>query len=205
MKTWKIKDIEKKLGKEIKRNKVSIGFDVAEYNTGICILRTTKDTLYVDSFHKIELPKDRNLTINEKLENFLQRTLKFRKKIKQFDVGVIEQCHLQFFKQKKTGKKLPQVWVTIMLAYFGALTWVCFRKRINYLFWKQAYHARLAVGFKSRRKKKIEKTIKNRRGKKQTTKVQVMGWIEKNFGLKLKNDDLADGFVLALVGLLNEH
>jgi DNA mismatch repair ATPase MutS len=38
------------LDKDLKENTVSLGIDVAQNNTGLCLLRTTKDKFYVEEF-----------------------------------------------------------------------------------------------------------------------------------------------------------
>jgi len=193
---WKIIDIEKLLGKKIKKNILSVGFDLAEYSTGVCFLRTSETELYVDKFQIIEISRSKELTIIDKLELYLKELFKLRKTIKKINVSVIEDCHLQYF-----GRK-PNVWTVKILSRFETLVWAIFRKYTDYSYFKQAQHARLSIGFKSRRKKKIEKTIKNNRKKKETVKLQVKNWLKKQFKLNIEKDDLADAFVLALNGLL---
>ena len=54
MTTLNIKQIEKKLHKTIRRNCISIGFDVAERYTGICILKVDNKDIIIDNLQVIE-------------------------------------------------------------------------------------------------------------------------------------------------------
>lgn len=189
---WKIKDIEEKINKKIRLNTLSIGFDVAEYNTGIYILKTDNKYIHEIKGLNIIIPKNVKHTINDRLEMFDKEITKFSKKLKSklYKIAIIEDCHLQYYYNVKTKKKMPQVWVLKILARFETLVWKALKNKVDYKFFKQAYHARLKIGFKKDKSK--SKKVKE----------QVSKHIEKIFDLKIEEGNQVDAFVLALCALL---
>ena len=77
-----IKEVEQKLNKKVRLNTVSIGWDVAEHFTGICILRTDTNTIYIENLQKIETnPKD---DIKNRMSSFIGALDKFKQQIKKY-------------------------------------------------------------------------------------------------------------------------
>lgn len=175
-----ISKIEKKLNKKVKINYLSIGFDVAEIHTGICLLQTDSEYLYIKELDKININKD--LDIISKMEEFLKQiknlAIKYNKYKSNKKVVVIEDSWL---------KKNP--WTFKILCRFSTLVYTVFREIINYQYFMQAITARSRIGFK-----KIENDKK--------IKIQVKDYIKDKLELVFEDDDLLDGFVLALAGLI---
>ena len=183
LKKWKISEIEEKIGKKLKRNTTTIGFDVAKKNTGIAVLITLSSTLYITKLHTInnakgDLKKYDSIAgmtyfIGE-LNNFISNT-----KTKGYKIFIIEDC---FFGKNANTLKI--------LARFSALTWRELKHIADKIYFKLATTARSQVGFK-----------KDKNSKKKS-KIQVKDFVNNLFGLTLKDDNQTDAIVLALSGLI---
>jgi len=195
-----IKEIEKKLNKKIRKNAISIGWDVAENITGICILRTDEKIIYIDDLQKIETnPKD---DIKNRMSYFMGALDKFKqqiKKYKEYKIIIVEDSW--FGKSVSTLKSLTR---------FATLIWTSFYKECDYIEFVLPLSARSQIGFnKNRQLEKTEiKIEKFKRGKnegkakKVDIKKLVMEYLKQAFNVDIKDNDEADGFVLALTGLL---
>jgi Holliday junction resolvasome RuvABC endonuclease subunit len=200
MKKIKIKAVEDLLKKIVKQNAISIGFDVAEENTGVCVLRTDKEYIYVEALHKITTNKKDD--IKNRMEFFLGALEKFKQllpKTGQWRIVAIEDCWF--------GRNVE---VLKTLARFSALLWYSFRKECDYIFFILPNSARALIGFNKNTqleegtiKPEIKKSGKNKgQPKKVDIKLLVKDYIFQTFKVEIKDHDIADGFVLALAGLL---
>jgi len=113
IKKIKLRDIEEYIGRYLKRNVVSIGFDVATRNTGVAIIRTTDTYLILEQLHLIKCPKlPKDATTKQMLSNvnlFLSQLDAFKQEIttKYFlNINRIEDCFFQ--KNPKTLKALAR-------------------------------------------------------------------------------------------------
>ena len=184
---FKIKELEKKLGKKIKRNTASFGFDGALIKSGYCIIKSnTSNLIIIDS--GVIVHKNYKV-ITDKL-NLLKNTLK---KIKipesKNKVAVIEMPYMGM--NAHTG---------IMLGLADGLAYSIISNKIPYTFFLSAISARSRIGFKPRKrtKEEIKKGIK-----KVNTKKAVAEYVKNKIGFVSKSDDIVDAFVLALSGLIN--
>ena len=177
---WNIKDIEKRLNLEIYRNSCSVGFDVAKFATGICVLRTDDEYLYLELEDKILLSKSKELDLvtqlnifDDKLEELSSKILKFKPKI-----FCVEDCFAM----------MGNIWVVKILARFETLVWKKFRHN-GYIYFKMAKHARDKVKF-----------VKDKTSKKDI-KEQLRLWVINKFEWDCKDNDIVDAFILSLGGL----
>lgn len=197
---FKIKDIEKKLGKSIRKNCISVGFDVAEKYTGICILKVDNEIIKIintlvietaekeDHFHRA----DHYVFALEKFNQVLQ-------KFKEKKIMVIERCYY--------GKNVETL---IHLAHFGILTYITLRKEFETYYYLGATTARSIIGFNQRRQEEkgnlkphiITKGKNKGQEKKIDCKSLVHDYLKTDFEVEFKSKDEADAFVLALSGLL---
>ncbi len=195
-----IKNIEKKLNKTIRQNTVSIGFDVAEAFTGVCALRTDKEYIYVDHTEVIETAnKDDHFHRADHYVSSLEKFKQTIEKYKDYKILVIERCY--FGRNPET---------LIHLAHFGILTYMILKQYFNTYYYLGATTARSIIGFNQ--KKQEEKgnikpvTITRGKNKGKTKKIDcktlVHDYLNTDFGIKFDSKDIADGFVLALAGLL---
>lgn len=200
MKTLAIEKIDKILNKRVRKNSISIGFDVAEHFTGVCVLQTDDKTIYVDDLFKIETSPKEDLI--HRMDNFINSLDKFMQNIptdKKFRIVVIEDCW--FGRSVETLKHL---------ARFSALVYVVLRKYSDAIYFLLPNSARALVGFNQHKQLKITniKTETFSRGKnkgkpkKIDLKSLIKEYLEQAFKLKITDSDEADGFVLALAGLL---
>jgi len=195
-----IKDIEKKLNKRIRKNSISIGFDVAEHYTGICILKSDEKNVVIEDLQKIETnPKD---DIKNRMSYFIGALEKFKQQLTKYkEYKIIEIEDSWFGRNVNTLKSLTR---------FATLIWMAFYKECDYLEFIMPISARSQIGFnKNKQLKKTEiKLEKFTRGKnegkvkKVDIKKLVMEYLKQAFNVDIKDNDEADGFVLALCGLL---
>jgi Holliday junction resolvasome RuvABC endonuclease subunit len=200
MKTLAIEKVEKLLNKKVRKNAISIGFDVAEHFTGVCLLRTDDRTIHINDLFKIETSHKEDLI--HRMDNFINSLDKFLQDIdssKNFRIVVIEDCW--FGRNVETLKHL---------ARFSALIYVAFRKYCDYITFLLPNSARSIVGFNQHKQQKVtniqtEYFIRGKnkgKAKKINLKDLIKEYLEMAFQLKIKDSDEADGFVLALAGLL---
>lgn len=182
MNEWKITEIEKKINKKIVRKQRSIGIDVAEYHTGICVLDTNTKHLYLLDFFKIDISKKKDI---------IYKILKFYKEFKMIikrigltknDIVIVEDSHLRF-----------NVWTLKMLVRFSTIVVLLSALKSDFVYFIQAIHARDRVGIPRKREKKVK------------VKEHVKKWIKEKFDIDIKDDDKADSFILALEGLIDEE
>ena len=196
-----IKAVEEKTGKRIRHNAVSIGFDTAPGLTGICILKSTTDTITIEHLECLKTShKDDHFRRADHYTNALEKFKQDLEKYPDFKMMVIERCYY--------GRNAEAL---IQLAHFGILTYHVLKKYFNEFFYYGATTARSIIGFKQKRQEKIT-TLKGKiitRGKnkgkrkKITCKELVHDYLKTDFGIKIKQPDEADAFVLALAGLLS--
>ena len=196
-----IRDIEQKLNKKVRLNTISIGFDVAEHFTGICVLRTDTKTIYIEDLQKIETnPKD---DIKNRMSSFIGAIDKFKQQIKKYKgyrIIVIEDSWFGF----------GNVVVLKNLTRFATLLWNSFYKECDYIEFLLPTSARSQIRFnKNTQLEQTELPIeKFKRGKnigkpkKVDIKKLIQEYLYKSFNIEIKDTDESDSFVLALAGLL---
>ena len=205
----KIKDIEKKLGKTIRKNALSIGIDIAEGTSGICFLRTDKDNIYIENTQVIETDKKQDTF--HKADNLISSLEKLKQKIseyKEYKLLIIEDCF--FGKSIETLKHL---------ARFGILVYRELKKEVDIYYFIFPNTARSMIGFNQKKQESKgtlkaeiytrdtkDKTgkIKHKKGEKKkiSCKSLVMDYLKSDFGLEFKSEDEGDAFTLSLSGLL---
>lgn len=197
---FKIKEIEKRLKKTISRNVFSVGFDTAEAFTGVCILRTDKENIYIENLQVIETSNKEDHF--NRADHFVAALEKFKQtlnKYKGYKILVIERC---FF-----GRNVETL---IHLAHFGILTYTVLKKEFDTYYYFGATTARSIIGFNQRRQESlgnlkphiITKGKNKGKEKKIDCKSLVHDYLKTDFGVTFDNKDKADAFVLALAGLL---
>jgi Holliday junction resolvasome RuvABC endonuclease subunit len=197
---FKIKDIEKRLNKIIARNVYSVGFDTAEALTGVCILRTDKENIYIENLQVIETSNKEDHF--NRADHFVAALEKFKQtleKYKGYKILVIERC---FF-----GRNVETL---IHLAHFGILTYIILKKEFDTYYYFGATTARSIIGFNQRRQEEkgnlkphiITKGKNKGKEKKIDCKSLVHDYLKTDFKVTFDSKDKADAFVLALAGLL---
>lgn len=173
----KIADIEKQLGRTIKRNTQSIGLDIAE-RTGICIITTNESTVDLD-WQFIEFD---TTNIDSVYENMFKEFLKIIVKEKKKDnIVVIEDTFLQRF------GKFVQADVFKKLTRFGTIALVCsFLNKMPYEF----------ILAKSARSKLKIKMIKGK------PKESVAKYLKDKLDIEVDDNDISDAIVLAILGII---
>lgn len=197
------------LNKEIRPNTVSLGIDGAQAHTGICLLRTTKDKFYVETFYGIDMKGVGKGNLHKKLPEYARECKIIREDLPKFGEYnkrvIIEDCYFGL-----------SVWTTKILAKFATVTFFIFRKWTDEIPDPiQPLSARKKVGFNAdsgtfhyeniivqKTKKLKRKKIWDR--KPLPLKEQIMDYIENNFDLIIEDDNLSDAFILALSGLIEE-
>jgi Holliday junction resolvasome RuvABC endonuclease subunit len=188
----KIKDIEKKLHFNLKKNTFSLGVDTAS-TTGLAILETNEDTLRIKIaiFKLPEVKKSDELSDKfvEKLEFMLRSIRDFKKE--------------QFGCKKATNTimVLENSFLSFNPVAFGLLRMLCgivfaelfdnFEK-IKIIF---PLSARKIVGFKSQ----LSKGTKSKEKKQ-----EIIDFINNIFNTEERSDDICDALMLALCGLKEE-
>jgi len=198
--TYKIKDIEKRLKKQIARNVFSVGFDTAEAFTGVCILRTDKDTIYIEHLQVIETSNKEDHF--NRASHYVAALEKFKQTLEKYNgykILVLERCYY--------GRNVETL---IHLAHFGILTYIILKKEFDTYYYFGATTARSMIGFNQRRQESlgnlkphvITKGKNKGKEKKIDCKSLVHDYLKTDFGTEFKSKDEADAFVLALSGLL---
>jgi Holliday junction resolvasome RuvABC endonuclease subunit len=204
-----IKDIEKKLNKTIRQYSISIGFDVAEIFTGICILKSDKQYIEIDHLETITSdPKEDHFHRADHYEDALNKFKQLLEKYKVHKIMIIER---PFF-----GRNVE---ILVHLAHFGILTYIILKRNFDSCYYFGATTARSMIGFNQKRQEEngtlkadvYSRDTKNRKGKllhkkgekkKIDCKSLVHNYLKTDFNIEIKDKDQADGFVLALAGLL---
>jgi len=179
-----IESVEAFIGRDIKRNVISIGFDVAEHETGIAIIRTTDSYLILEKVHKFSIPK--KVTELDALDLFLSQLDDFKLKMSQeykFDENVIENC---FFGRNVNTTKL--------LARCSGYVYDRFRGISK--------HSQLIMPISARAKIRFKKSNKSIKGPK--LKKEIITYVNEILGTEITDNDIADGVVLALCGVIWE-
>lgn len=195
-----IKDIEKKLNKKIRKNAISLGWDVAERYTGLALLKTNENDLIADILEKIETnSKD---DIKNRMISFINSIEKFKQdysKYKQFRIIIIEDSWMGM-----------NVFTLKSLVRFSTLLWEKFYKDCDYIDFMMPNSARAIIGFN--KNKQIENTKipiqkfsrgKNKgKDKKIDIKKLTQEYLKDTFDVEIDDSDKSDSFILALAGLL---
>lgn len=210
MQTLKILDIEKIINKKIRQEAISVGFDVAEAYTGVCVLRTDKENINIDNLSVIETNNKDD--IKNRMKYFVGAINKFKQDLnyKEYKIVVVEDSWM--------GKN---VYTLKNLVRFSTLLWFLFYNECDYFYFLLPTSARSQIGFNKNnqtksgnvssgvysRDTKSKKTgkILHKKGEKKKIdiKLLVMDYLEQNFKIKIENSDKADAFILALAGLAN--
>lgn len=180
----KLETVEALLGISLYENMVSMGFDTSVHSTGIAIIRTTADSLILDTIHKITIPKE--VIGNDALDLFIEQLDSFKEKVSRtykVDVAIIEDCF--FGKNVNTLKAL---------ARHGILVYDRFKRIAKESKFVMPKDARSRINFK-----KSSPKIKGHQLKK-----EIIEYINNilDLELKVKDNDIADAIVLALAGLV---
>ena len=177
-----IEVVEARLGVDFRRNIISIGFDVAGHETGIAVIRTTDSYLILEIVHKFSIPN--KVTEMDALDLFISQLDDFKLKMSQkykFDENIIENC---FF-----GKNVN---TTKLLARCSGLVYDRFKGISN--------HSQLIMPTTARSNIRFKKDNPSSKGPQ--LKKEILNYINDVLETKIKDDDIGDGIVLALNGLL---
>jgi len=174
---FKIKtdQLEAILEKKIKRNTIVMGIDIAT-ECGYCIATSNGSTVTLD-YNYIRFPKDDNFLTYQEMANV------FTKIIKKEQYVVIEDSF--YSRNYKTFKLLSR--------FGGIVTGICEVKNVKGYTFKTPSHMRAQVGLKMGQAKKGE------------AKQFVRQWIIDNLDLDIENDNVADGIIIALYGLIDNE
>lgn len=206
-----LEELSDAIGKEIRKDCIVLGLDVAQKRTGVCLLRTTRNKLYIEDLYTVDIKGTSKNNVHKKLVEYAKKLIKLREELK--------------------GKKLPEtyskilvledcwfgrsVWVTKTLARFETVAFLMLRK------WAdevpdpiQPVAARKLVGFEQDRGEFKYDSYKTKKGKTRRKRVwirkplgvkdQIKNFISDVIGLDVEDDNLADGIVLALVGVIKD-
>jgi Holliday junction resolvasome RuvABC endonuclease subunit len=177
-----LKTLESKLGKSVKKNQISIGFDSSQHSTGICILKTTEKTIKVVQTANLKVHK--GITRKDAIDVFIDLLDDFKNKIAgkyKFDEARVENVYIGL--NPSTG---------IYLARVGVLVYDRFKRLSKNIDFCSPVHARSVIGFK-----KSSKSIKGNALKK-----EIITYINKLLGTKIEQEDTVEAAGLALVGLV---
>jgi len=182
---WTIKKIESKLQKQLKRNYLSFGLDIALKVTGYAILKTTNtELILVDKgiidTSKFNIITDRLNYIEKSIKNIIIPNIKDR-------VGVIEKPYIGINRN-----------TAIVLAKSAGVAYSVLRKKFPYTFFLSAVSARARIGFHSKKRTKEEIKAKI---KKPNTKKLLQEFIKEKFNF-VEDNNIVDGFVLSIAGLI---
>jgi Holliday junction resolvasome RuvABC endonuclease subunit len=210
MEKLNIKKVEEKLGKTIRQNAISVGIDVAENLTGLALLRTDKEYIYIDYTDVIasNLKEDHF----HRADNFISSLEKFKQVLSKYNgykILCIERC---FY-----GMGNPEV--LIHLSHFGILAYATLKKEFDSWHYIGATTARSLIGFNQKKQeqngtvkptyytrdtKDAKGKLKHKKGeaKKIDCKSLVHDYLKTDFGVEFESKDIADGWVLSMSGLL---
>jgi Holliday junction resolvasome RuvABC endonuclease subunit len=174
---------------EIKNNKVSIGIDVAQKRTGLCVLRTTDKEIHLDNLFLIDVSGVGKGNIHKNLANYFNQLVEYINNIKSNKeytnidkIVIIEDCWLGY-----------SVWTTKLLARFETVAFMVSRMiTSNIPDPIQPSSARKKVGFKKDTESKLK------------IKEQITGWLEDKLSITIEDDNLCDAFILSLCGLIDD-
>lgn len=170
-----IEKLENFLGKKIKRNFTSIGFDWAT-RAGISFIKTTEDNINIDyifiEFKDAGSVKSKYKVMVKTLENLLNEQ----------DLAVIEDIFIGF--NRKGSLELAK--------YHAFAIAECIKKNIDYDL-ISATQCRAFLGIKTTKKAGYGK------GK---SKQAVHDWIKNVLGFELDDEDASDAVILGLRGVI---
>lgn len=171
----KIADLEKRLGKKIKRNYKSLGIDLATI-TGVCLIKTD----------------DKNISFDYSVIKFSSQVkLRYKQMVDLFKVIIQDNCIViledTFVGLNKKG--------AIILSRLGGIP-LCLSilKEDENVKWE-------IISAVSARGKFSIKTAKYGKGK---SKLAVMDWLKENLGLEIKEDNKADATILGMCGIIED-
>ncbi len=182
IKKIKLSKVEDYLDKNLKRNHLSLGFDVAVHTTGVALLRSTNDFLVVEHTHKLITPKE---AIEEKAQDIFTSQLDdYKNKIVQeysLNSVVIENCF--FGMNVKTLKALARC---------SGLARDRFKPIATECYYKYPKEIRKIINCNTHKLKGND------------LKKCIVDYINDalELELKYKDHDLADAFACALTGLV---
>lgn len=195
-----ILEMENKTKETIRKNVVSLGIDVAERFTGLCLLKTDSDKVEIRDTRVIKThAKDDHLHRADHYVSALEKYKQILSDYKQYKIMVIESCYY--------GRNAQTL---IHLAHFGILSYVTLKKGVDDYHYMSVLRARSLIGFNQRKQQKITTLkphiISRGKNKGKTKKIPckdlVHDYLKTEFDLKFKSKDEADAWVLAMAGLL---
>lgn len=188
-KKFNLEEVEDVVGASIKKNTLCLGVDVAQIKTGLCLLRTDEKSLYIEGLYTLIAKKQKN-TLHQMVDKFVHEAVQIREQVEK-DSKAETKCRILTIEDCWFGKS---VWTTKILAKFAVIVYLVFKK------WAtvspdpiQPTTARKLIGFKKDKDDSAD------------VKTQVRAYLDDQFGLKIDDEDLADGFVLALAGLVEKE
>lgn len=194
IKKIKLKTVEERLGKELKKNTISLGVDPSVHSTGLALIRTTEDYLIIDHFEKLTIPKE--VKGEDAIDLFTEQMDNYKNKLSQkykIDITIVEDCFLQI--SPKIGGKMGFFVTTLKaLRAHGILSYDRLKRVSRVTKFKYPKSARKIVGFNSG---KLKGTL---------LKKEIIKFINLIFDLelKMKENDIADALMLASVGLIKD-
>jgi hypothetical protein len=197
------------LGVEVKKNMASLGVDVAQKRTGLCILRTDETKLFMDDLFLVDIKGVGKGNLHNKLLEYYKKAAEVVSRLsadKRYEatqkVVIIEDCWMG-----------QSVWTTKVLAKFATMSFVTFMK------WTKNVPdpigpdvARRRVGFEQDRGEfnfqtyTVDGETKRKKVWKRKplqVKDQVKNFLEDELNLTIEDDNLADAFILSLAGLVD--
>ena len=193
MKTYKIVDIEKKLGFKLKKDTYTIGVDTAS-TTGLACIETSEKTLKVttDIFKLPAVGKD-----DEKCDKYVEKIEFMLKSIRDYKTR-------QFGCKKKASKTV----LVLENSYLGfnAYTYGQLKVMMGIIFSElYDYFESVKVPFATTARKSVGfKTQLKRGAKREEKKHELIDFVNNIFDTKETSDDICDAIILALVGLKEE-
>ena len=185
-KKFNLDDIIDAVGSPLKKNTLSLGIDVAQIKTGICLLRTDDKFLYIEGLYILFAKKQKN-TLHQMVDKYVHEADQIRDKVEK-DSGKTKQTKILIIEDCWFGKS---VWTTKILAKFAVIVYLVFKK------WAtvtpdpiQPTTARKRIGFKKDKEDSDD------------IKTQVRSYLSEKFDIEIADGDLADACVLALAGLI---
>jgi Holliday junction resolvasome RuvABC endonuclease subunit len=169
---WDLKEVEKKLGKKLKREMYAFGIDIASKLTGWCLLKTTKTELTVLKMALIDTSKINVIT--DRLDKIADEVAKIQLPKDSNLVGVIEEPFVGANRN-----------TAIILGLSCGVAYIMLKKRLPYRILLRAMAARKRIGM-------IRGNVKKEVAHKYL--IDTLGFTAQ--------EDITDGFILALAGLI---
>lgn len=169
-----LKKIEEVTGYKVKKDFISIGFDWAS-RAGVSIIKTDKKEAIIDYIF-VEFKG------NERKEKYKRMVETLETMINDEDIAIIENVFVGF--NRKGSLELAK--------YHAFAISECIRKEVEYET-IMAKDCRAKLGIKTTKKAGYGRGM---------AKKAVADYLEKNFGIKLEDEDASDAVILALLGIL---